>query len=202
MATAKRKNSRHSRTKSGSLSSRLADLAVHTFATAVPASAATTAVVSACGALEERNAVAPLNAVSHILYGDSAARQDDLSLKHTGVGLALNTLAITSWAAVYEAAFGARARSGSNRAAILGGIATSALAYVTDYYVVPRRLTPGFEKRLSPLSMFAVYATLAASLPIASILGRKPKSAQIGESRPRRKAAKPATRIRGNSTAG
>jgi len=155
------------------LSSRAASWLLHTLATAAPASAATTAVVSLCGKMEERNAVAPLNAVSHILWGDSAARQDDLSLKHTGTGLALNTLAITSWAGVYEALFGSRARRGSNRAAILGGIATSALAYVTDYHVVPRRLTPGFEKRLSPLSMFAVYASLALSLPIASLLGRK-----------------------------
>ncbi len=159
------------------LSEQVTTWLVHTLATAVPASAATTAVVTLCGEAEERNAVAPLNAVSHILWGDSAAREDEVSLKHTGAGIALNTLAITSWAGVYEAAFGGRARRGSNRAAIIGGIATSALAYVTDYYVVPRRLTPGFEKRLSPLSMFAVYASLALSLPIASILGRKPQLA-------------------------
>ncbi len=174
------------------LSDRITSWLVHTLATAVPASAATTAVVSLCGEVEERNAVAPLNAVSHILWGDSAAREDEASLKHTGAGIALNTLAITSWAGVYEAAFGGRVRRGSNRAAIIGGIAISALAYVTDYYVVPGRLTPGFEKRLSPLSMFAVYVSLALSLPIASILGRKPQPAPTGKSTSRRKIAKPA----------
>jgi hypothetical protein len=167
---------------------------LHTLATAAPASAATTAVVSLCGEIEERNAAAPLNAVSHILGGDSAARQDDLSLKHTGTGVALNTLAITSWAGVYEAVFGSRARRGSNRAAILGGIATSALAYAIDYHVVPRRLTPGFEKRLSPLSMFAVYASLALSLPIASLLGRKSQVSMPAKTkarcRPRKSSAK------------
>jgi hypothetical protein len=146
---------------------------LNTLITATPASAATTAVVSACGLLERGNSVAPLNAVSHIMWGDSATRQDDLSLQHTGAGVVLNTLAVTSWAGVYEAVFGNRARGGSISTAILGGIATSALAYVTDYYIVPRRLTPGFEKQLSPLSMFAVYTTLALSLPLGSFWGRK-----------------------------
>jgi hypothetical protein len=84
----------------------------------------------------------------------------------------LNTLAVASWAAVYEGLFGSAARRGNTAAAVLGGISVAGLAYVTDYYVVPRRLTPGFEKRLSAPSMLAVYATLALTLPIASLLGR------------------------------
>lgn len=57
--------------------------------------------------------------------------------------------------------------------ALLGGAAVAAVAYVTDYYFVPKRLTPGFEKRLSGPAMFAVYATLALSLPIAALCERK-----------------------------
>jgi len=186
MPTQKSSRTRKSRPIKPTLSGRVTSWLVHTLAAAAPASAATTAVVSLCGKAEERNTVAPLNAVSHILWGDSAARQDELSLKHTGAGIVLNTLAITSWAGVYEAVFGGRARRGSNRAAILGGTATSTLAYVTDYHVVPQRFTPGFEKRLSPLSMFAVYASLALSLPIASILGRKRQPAPAAKSTSRR----------------
>lgn len=70
---------------------------------------------------------------------------------------------------MYELAFGRRAREGDAKAAVFGGVATAALAYVTDYYVVPKRLTPGFEKRLSAPSMLGVYAALAASLPLASL---------------------------------
>lgn len=191
MPSQKARKARTTRPGTPKFSHRAANWLVHTLATAAPASAATTAVVSLCGEAEERNAVAPLNAVSHILWGDSAARQDDLSLKHTATGVALNTLAITSWAGVYEAIFGGRARRGSNRAALFGGIATSALAYVTDYYVVPRRFTPGFEKRLSPLSMFTVYATLALSLPIASILGRRSQTAIAATPKTRQKRGKP-----------
>jgi hypothetical protein len=140
--------------------------------TAAPASAATTAAVALCGQWEEGNSVAPLNAVSHILWGDSAAWHEEASLKHTASGIALNTMAVASWAAVYELMFGNAARRGNTTAAVLGGISVAGLAYVTDYYLVPRRLTPGFEKRLSAPSMLVVYATLALTLPLASLFGR------------------------------
>lgn len=154
--------------------STLNELFTRTFQTAAPATAVTSAAVAACGALDGGNAVAPINAVSHILWGDKAAEQDDPSGKYTATGATLNAAAIASWAAIYELGFGRRARQGSVKAAVAGGIATAALAYVTDYYVVPKRLTPGFEKRLSSPSMLAVYAALGASLPLASLLaGRK-----------------------------
>ena len=147
----------------------LADLVTRTLQTAGPATAATSAAVAACGAFDSGNAVAPINAVSHIAWGDEAAEQEDASLKYTASGATLNALAIASWAAIYELGFGRRARQGNVKVAIIGGVATAALAYVTDYHVVPKRLTPGFEKRLSSPSMFAVYVALAASLPLASL---------------------------------
>ena len=87
----------------------------------------------------------------------------------------MNTAAIASWSFIYEIAFGRAARKGNHAAAVLGGISVATLAYVTDYYVVPKRLTPGFEKRLSPTSMLAVYSTLALSLPLASLLESESK---------------------------
>jgi hypothetical protein len=131
------------------------------------AAAATTATVALCGRAVEGNAIAPLNAISHIAWGDQAARQDDASWKYTATGLALNTAAVGSWAALYEALFGHR-RSLTHRLA--GGAAVSAFAYFIDYFVVPKRLTPGFEMRLSNKSLFAIYATLAASLGLGSAL--------------------------------
>jgi hypothetical protein len=56
---------------------------------------------------------------------------------------------------------------------VLGGAAIAGLAYITDYFVVPRRLTPGFEKRLSAPSMLGVYAVLAATLPLASLVQQR-----------------------------
>jgi hypothetical protein len=142
--------------------------------TALPASAATTAAVAMCGYAEDGNSIPAVNAVSHILWGDSAARQNGASIKYTATGVALNSAAIMSWSAVYELFFGRVARSGNTSAAVLGGVAVAGLAYVTDYHVVPKRLTPGFEKRLSPTSLFIVYSALAASLALASLLELDP----------------------------
>jgi hypothetical protein len=153
-----------------------ADIVTRTLQTAGPATAATSAAVAACGSIENDSAVAPINAVSHIAWGDEAAEHDEASLKYSAAGAALNAAAIASWAAVYELGFGRRARQGNVKAAIVGGVATAALASVTDYYVVPKRLTPGFEKRLAGPSMFAVYGTLAASLPLASLLASRSRS--------------------------
>lgn len=149
---------------------RLHDWFTRTLGTAGPASAVTAAAVAMCGRAEDGSALAPLNAVSHILWGDEAAEHEEADVEHTAAGVALNTAAITSWAGVYELAFGRSARRGNIAAAMIGGIAVSGLAYVVDYYVVPKRLTPGFEKRLSAKSMFAAYAALAVSLPVAGLI--------------------------------
>jgi hypothetical protein len=49
----------------------------------------------------------------------------------------------------------------------------TALAYVTDYVVVPKRLNPGFEQRLSSKSLFGAYAVLAASLALSAFATRQ-----------------------------
>jgi hypothetical protein len=136
-------------------------------ATGAIATAATTAAASVCGRIEEGEPIAPLNAISHILYGDEAATHNEPSTKYTMPGILLNTAAITGWAAVHEIMFSAR-RPQSLPAALAAGAATSALAYVTDYCLVPKRFTPGFEKRLSNKSLAGIYATLALSLGVAS----------------------------------
>jgi len=148
----------------------LSTFVTRTLQTAGPATAVTSAAVAACGSIEDGNPVAPVNAVSHIVWGNEAADQEEVSLKYTASGATLNAAAIASWAAIYELGFGRRARRGDVKAALLGGAATAALAYVTDYYIVPKRFTPGFEKRLSSPSLLGVYAALAASLPIASLV--------------------------------
>ena len=133
------------------------------------ATAATTAAVAACGLLEDESAAVPVNAISHIAFGDEAATHDEASAKYTGTGLALNATAVTGWAMIHELIGGRAADRGDVAATLLSGAAVSALAYVTDYYLVPDRFTPGFEKRLSNRSLFGIYATLALSLAAGSL---------------------------------
>jgi hypothetical protein len=56
---------------------------------------------------------------------------------------------------------------------LTGGTIIAAIAYIVDYHVVPRRLTPGFEMRLSNRSLLAIYGTLALSLGLGSLMKRK-----------------------------
>jgi len=136
--------------------------------TGITASAATTVAAAVCGALEQGSAAAPINAVSHIPWGEEAARQNDLSWKYTATGLALNTAAVTAWAAVYE--WGCQRMADDDvTGAITEGALVSGLAYLTDYHVVPARLTPGFEKRLSNRSLLGIYTTLALSLALGRL---------------------------------
>jgi hypothetical protein len=130
--------------------------------------------IALCGKVEQGRAIAPVNAISHILWGDKAARRTRPSLKYTLAGLALNTAAVAGWAALYRA-LPKTVRSGIARS-LVGGAAVAAVAYVTDYHVVPKRLTPGFEKRLSGASLLAVYATLAVSFGWGGL--RKRRSAR------------------------
>ncbi len=133
------------------------------------ATVATTAAVAAAGTVEREGPLGPINAVSHIAWGDEAATHDEASLKYTGAGLALNATAVTGWAAVHELLCGRAVDKGGVTAALISGAAVSAMAYVTDYYIVPSRFTPGFEKRLSNRALFGIYSVLAVSLALGSL---------------------------------
>lgn len=126
--------------------------------------AAAALCVAIAGHRETGSYAAPLNATSHVLWGDEeAARQNAVSGKFTGLGAFIHFGASIFWAAMYEALPGP---------APLRAAATAATAYVVDYHVVPKRLTPGFELRVSPRALSAVYVALALGL-WASSFGRR-----------------------------
>jgi hypothetical protein len=134
------------------------------------ASAVTTAAVAIAGRRDSGSALAPINATSHVLHGSKAAAVTDADIGHTALGFVINTGAAVFWAALYEKAFGAAAERGDIAEAWLGGKAVAGLAYMTDYHAVPKRLTPGWEYRISERSLMAVYAALALSLPVRGLL--------------------------------
>lgn len=136
--------------------------------TGAAASIATAVTAALLGEAEKGKPLAPLNAVSHIAWGSEAAEHNEPSAKYTATGLLLNTAAVTMWSAVYEMIHQKRRDPKDLWGALLDGAMVSALAYVVDYMVVPKRLTPGFELRLSNPSLLAIYASLAASMALAS----------------------------------
>jgi hypothetical protein len=142
------------------------------------AAIASAAVASAAGRRETQSAAAPLNATSHMVWGDKAARRDGGSAKYTVTGFLLHHAAAVFWAAIYETWFApSQDRSQGGNDSILkplaGAVVVAAGAYVTDYHIVPRRLTPGFEMRLSGKSLAMIYGALALGLAASSIARAK-----------------------------
>jgi hypothetical protein len=137
---------------------------VDTTRTAAIAAAGSGLVATLIGKRQTGSMAAALNAVSHILWGDRAARTDRFDLAHTGAGTLLHGGAAWLWSAVAHQVW---RRSGRGLgAAIAVGAGTAALAYVVDYHVVPKRLTPGFELRVSRLGLFAIYGVLGGALAL------------------------------------
>ena len=130
------------------------------------AAAFVTVALAIAGRRHAGSAAAPLNATSHALWGEAAAREDAYSAKYTGTGFAANYGATVFWALLYESL-------PRGLPPLARGAATSAIAYVVDYHVVPRRLTPGFELRLPGAALAGIYAALALGLAARDLLGER-----------------------------
>lgn len=130
------------------------------------------AVLLLTGKRETGSAVAPVNAESQWLWGEESLREDAPTMRHTFAGFVTHQLATVFWATLYAVVRGQRRPVRTATQALVGGLATSATAALVDYTVVPGRLTPGFEHRLSTASMVAVFAAIAAGIAIGGLLQR------------------------------
>jgi hypothetical protein len=139
------------------------------------ASVLSTITLAALGKRQAGSVQAPINAVSHWLWGDEALHEDRITIRHTLAGLLTQHAASIFWATLYALAYGRRPEAKRVPRAIAGAIVTTAVAYVVDYKLVPKRLTPGYEHRLDGRGMFAVYAALAAGLALGAIALRDSK---------------------------
>lgn len=126
------------------------------------------AVLAWRGRTDTGSAAAPVNAISHWLWPRKALRQDGVSARYTLTGIAVHYVAAALWSGLYEAVRGRR-RAATPARAVADAVAVSAVAAVVDLACVPDRLTPGFEKRLSPRSLVLVYAGFAAGLALAGL---------------------------------
>jgi hypothetical protein len=132
------------------------------------AGVATTATLAILGAREIGSPAAPINATSHVLWGDEAAMADGVDFKHTLPGLLINCGAGIFWALVRELLSDRLPRRDRATAAATG-IGVAGLAYIVDYHLIPRRLTPGWELRLPRRSVALGFVALGVSLAIAGL---------------------------------
>jgi hypothetical protein len=124
---------------------------------------------------EGSTAFAPLNAVTHCLWPRRAFRQRGFSLRYTVTGFAIHEASAIFWAMLFESLVDRMPNARQRQqpvATATAAAATAATAYLVDYKVVPRRLTPGFEAHLSGKSLAAVYVALGAGLLAVAMLRR------------------------------
>lgn len=128
------------------------------------------AVLAAVGRRDAGSPVAAINAESHWLWGDESLRENRPTLRHTLAGIVTHQLSTVFWATLHALVRGDRGAARRVPQAILGGVATSAAAAAIDYTLMPKRLTPGFEHRLSTGSMVGVFAAIAAGIAIGTLV--------------------------------
>lgn len=120
------------------------------------------AAAAACG-VRKGNSDLAMHAVSHIAWNDDPASHKGRHTHNLVIGSALHHGASLFWAVFFEALFGKRAER-NTASALVGGATIATAAYVTDYHIVSKRFSPGFEAHASNRALFWIYAALAAGL--------------------------------------
>ncbi len=131
----------------------------------------TTIAIMAFAAQEKKNAFAPVSATSHILFGDAAFSDQAIRSKFIISGLLLNLGAMLMWASITELViYLLHMPANAILIACLVSVGITVAAYVTDFHIVPKRFTPGFEHVLSHRAVLLVYVFLALGIGSALLL--------------------------------
>ncbi|CAH2899089.1 MAG: FIG00465072: hypothetical protein [uncultured Paraburkholderia sp.] len=135
------------------------------------AGALSTLALGACARLIGKRATAPVSAVSHWVWPQEV-NQTPARARHLVTGLAIHHLMSIGWAAVnaytlatvqetVEAGRALRAEHG-RRVALASAL--TVVAAFSDYVIVPKRFTPGFEFHLRVPQITVVYVAFGAGL--------------------------------------
>ncbi len=148
------------------------------------ASVLSTIALAAMGRRETGHAAAPTNAISHWLWRGESFRANDPDLRHTLTGYLIHHATSVFWATLYSRVYGQRPGAKTAAQALPASAVASALACFVDYQLTPKRLQPGFEKRLSTTAMVAVYGSFAIGLAAGNLLlAEQARQGQAGERR-------------------
>ncbi|WP_284616696.1 hypothetical protein [Aquabacterium humicola] len=124
------------------------------------------------GRAELGSAAAPINAPSQWVHGPAALHRDGASLRHTALGGLVHGASSLLWAGIYEWLQARRWRSTPGDA-LIDAAAVTAVAAVVDLALVPKRLSPGFQKRLSMPGVVMVYASFGLGLMLGGLRRRR-----------------------------
>ena len=149
----------------------LGQLALRSLKTAAFATAATSAALMLASKRETGSPWAAFNAICHMVDGDEPEFPQSFAPRETLLGAGLNASAIGSWAVLYEWLLGDVPLPSS---ALWAALATAGI-WMVDYRLVPKRFTPGFEKRLGKKSIALAYLALAASFALSPVWNKDRK---------------------------
>ena len=136
------------------------------------ASIASAISLSLLGKRELDRFAAPINGPSQWIWGRHAPYKNRFSLRYTLMGYGIHHAASIFWAIWYERVRKRLSPAKKTSTVLAPAIMTTAAAYVVDFYCIPKRLTPGFENRLSKRSLLLVYGTFALGLAAPALLDR------------------------------
>jgi hypothetical protein len=139
--------------------------------TGTVASVVSTAALALLAKAEDKSPLQPINATSHWLHGDEAARHDEVDAVHTLLGYATHHASAVFWAVPFETWFAIRPPRSPGKL-VRDACAMSVIAAAVDYGATPRRLTPGWELVVSKKSMAATYGAMALGLAAGALVAR------------------------------
>ncbi|HLO63603.1 MAG TPA: hypothetical protein VK165_11660 [Azonexus sp.] len=116
---------------------------------------------------------ASVNAPSHWVWGNVALRQDARSLRYTALGLAIHHASAGFWGVIHEKLLCSEQPAKADARLLATATVVTAVAAWVDLRVVPHRLTPGFQRRLSSRSLLAVYGLFGLGLAAGSYLANR-----------------------------
>ncbi|WP_025601708.1 hypothetical protein [Burkholderia sp. WSM2230] len=137
-----------------------------------------TLALGACARLIGKRAAAPVSAVSHWVWPQEANQTARPRPRHLVTGLAIHHLMSIGWAAVNAYTLAAIQQSVEpcrdcrsehrQRVALASGL--TLFAAFSDYVIVPKRFTPGFEYHLDVPQITVVYVAFGAGLVVPFIV--------------------------------
>jgi hypothetical protein len=130
------------------------------------------------GRAETGSRWAAINAPSHWFWGDRSLRRNGPSWRYTAVGALTHHGSSMFWALGYHWLQSRRVRP-TPANAIADAAALTAVAAVVDLRLVPERLTPGFERRLSRRSLAWTYIGFGAGLALAGLWAQRARAAAL-----------------------
>ncbi len=133
------------------------------------ASVLSTAALSVHGRKETGYAAAATNATSHWVWPATALLANRSSLRYTGTGYLIHHAMSVMWAVIYEKGMLDRSWHVTPARVAGAGMAAAAFACLVDFSCTPKRLTPGFEHRLSKRALSSGYVAFGLGLVLTTL---------------------------------